>query len=120
MSVKAMTMKQYNQALDNAFCRAVFYDAMSEFDRNYEAHFVDRLRSCQAVVYETKNYYILKSYETFVACIRKDDNVIIDVLRDVYGYTSTSAQHVSKFIHDYTPYPWNSKRYTWRDLEKVK
>ena len=114
--VKAMTMKQYNQSLDNAFCKAVFYDAMLEFDRNEEKHDVKRLRSCQAYVYETKNYYLLKSYETFIACIRKADYLIIDELRDVYCYTATSAQHISKFIHDFTPYPWNSPRYTYRDI----
>ena len=62
---------------------------------------VKRLRTCQAYVYETDSYYILKSYSTFVAFIRKSDCECFDILRMVYGYTSTSAQHIAKFKNDY-------------------
>ena len=60
-----------------------------------------QLRSCNAYVFETPNYYVLRSYHTIVACIRKDCGQSYDFLRMVYGYTATSAQHISKFIHDY-------------------
>lgn len=60
-----------------------------------------RLRSCTAWVYQTENYYVLRSYNTVIACIDKNTNVLYDFLRLVYGYTSTSAQHISKFRHDY-------------------
>lgn len=60
-----------------------------------------RLRTCSAWVYETKNYYILKSYDTFVACIHKSSDILFDGLRIVYGYTSTSGQHIRKFSKDY-------------------
>lgn len=118
MTVKALTITQYNQAIDNEFCKAVHADFVEDFTAWHSAP--KRLRSCQARVYETDNYFALESYDTFVAVIRKCDYMVVDVLRFAYGYTNTSAQHIAKFIHDYTPYPWNNSRYTWRDLEKVK
>lgn len=65
-----------------------------------------RLRSCTAWVFETEDYYILKSYETYVAVILKSADVMYDALRIVYGYTATSAQHISKFGHDYGQDKW--------------
>lgn len=62
---------------------------------------VRRLHRCQAYVYETTSYYLLKSYSTFVAFIRKSDGECFDILRNVYGYTSTSAHHIAKFKNDY-------------------
>lgn len=62
---------------------------------------VTRLRTCQAYVYETTNYYWLKSYGTFVAFIDKTTDTCYDILRMVYGYTATSSQHIAKFRHDY-------------------
>lgn len=60
-----------------------------------------RLRSCTAYVFESENYYYLKSYNTVIAFIDKNTDTLYDVLRLVYGYTSTSAQHISKFSSDY-------------------
>ena len=42
---------------------------------------VTRLRTCNAKVYETANYYVLVSYSTAVAFIRKSDSTLFDVLR---------------------------------------
>lgn len=61
----------------------------------------ERLRHCTAWVYENNDFYFLKSYGTIVAFIDKSTDTLYDVLRYVYGYTSTSAQHISKFDHDY-------------------
>ena len=47
------------------------------------------------------NYYVLKSYNTFIACIHKSSDILFDGLRIVYGYTSTSGQHIRKFSKDY-------------------
>lgn len=58
-------------------------------------------RRCNAYVYETENYYILKSYSSFVAFLRKADGECFDILRNVYGYTATSAQHIAKFKKEY-------------------
>ena len=72
-----------------------------------------RLRSCTAWVYVNSDYYFLMSHSTIVAAIRKSDGLCIDALRFVYGYTATSAQHISKFFHDFAPYTYytNSVRY---------
>lgn len=73
-----------------------------------------RLRSCTARVYETNDYYFLESYDTIVAFIDKSTDTLYDVLRYVYGYTSTSAQHISKFDHDYGTAKWGcAKRLTY-------
>ena len=60
-----------------------------------------RLRTCNAVVYETENFYVLRSYQTLVAAVDKRNGNAVDVLRLVYGYTATSAQHINKFFKDY-------------------
>ena len=73
---------------------------------------VKRLRTCKAYVYETDSYYILKSYSTVVAFIRKYDCECFDILRKVYGYTSTSAQHIAKFRNDYHAVSIQ----TWREV----
>ena len=65
-----------------------------------------KLRSCSAVVHETDNYYFLQSYNTVVAFIDKTTDTCYDVLRMVYGYTATSAQHIAKFRHDYGNGKW--------------
>lgn len=69
-----------------------------------------RLRSCQATVIEFEDCYILQSYYTLVAGIRKDTGEEFDFLRMAYGYTATSAQHIAKFFADYgnrgTPNVW--------------
>lgn len=94
-----LTMTKKEQKIINNFCEDHWEKAMKEFDSHGIYH--SRLRTCQAYVYETRDYYILRSYETLVACIHKDTDNLIDVLRMVYGYTSTSAQHIAKFSHDY-------------------
>lgn len=79
--------------------------------------YVARLRTCNAWVLETQNYYFLQSYNTIVAFIDKKDDVLYDVLRMVYGYTSTSAQHIAKFANDYSRIYLNGTvRYTWREV----
>lgn len=76
-----------------------------------------KLRSCNAVVYETSDYYILKSYNTLIAAIVKENYLLIDMLLYEYHYTKTSVQHIAKFRHDYTPYPWCYPVRTWRKLK---
>lgn len=73
-----------------------------------------RLRSCSAYVAETKDFIILKSYNTIVAFINKYTRQKFDFLRYVYGYTSTSCQHISKFFRDYGDFRVNV--YTYRDV----
>lgn len=64
-------------------------------------HHGTRLRNCQAYVYETPSFYVLRSYKTVVAIIEKNSDICYDFLRGVCGYTKASAQHISKFDKDY-------------------
>lgn len=65
-----MSRKQYLQDLENSVAYGIFTCAKEEF-RNESYHASMRLKSCQAVVYSTDNYYLLKSYGTFIAAIEK-------------------------------------------------
>lgn len=116
----ALTKKQTEQIEINTRVIDVFADALNELYAENNAYVgwqtPTRLRTCNARVYETDNYYILESYTTFIACINKSTHECFDALRHVYGYTSTSAQHIAKFWHDYTPYHWNNSIYTFREI----
>lgn len=80
-------------------------------------HHGTRLRTCQAYVYETSSFYVLRSYNTVVAIIDKSSDICYDFLRGVYGYTSTSAQHISKFDKDYGRGTYGCKeRVTYREI----
>lgn len=117
-TVKAMTMKMQNQLFDNVTakinCSKALVELLNESNGNLINANSERLRSCQADVFETETYFILRSYKTFIACIRKDTGDCFDVLRHAYGYTHTSAQHVAKFIKDYGKD--GGERYTYRDV----
>ena len=77
-------------------------NALFEFE-SHEQFLINkvRLNKCRAYIGETENYYLLVSYNTFVAFIDKRTNICYDILRLVYGYTSTSAQHIAKFRNAY-------------------
>ena len=102
----------------NEECRAHYDAAMAERGKmpwvpdNKKSPW-KRLRSCSARVLETPSYYILRSYNTVVAVIDKCTGNTWDVLRMVYGYTATSAQHIAKFSNDYG----NGKRVIWREIQ---
>ena len=66
----------------------------------YESR-IEQLNHCQATIFETEKYLLLKSYQTIVAAIEKETGTCYDWLRLVYGYTATSAQHISKFMDKY-------------------
>ena len=91
-----------NQDLENMAATDLFDRAMNELRQiRNEDDTVKRLRNCQAWVYETDNFYILRSYNSYVAAIEKSTHYCADVLRKVYGYTATSSQHICKFMSDY-------------------
>lgn len=76
-------------------------DRYNEEIKGTVLHHGTRLRTCQAYVYETRSFYVLRSYNTVVAIIEKSTDTCYDFLREVYGYTITSAQHIYKFDKDY-------------------
>lgn len=89
-------MKKEEQKAINELCKSKLAAALEEIDANTKSK---RLLSCSAYVFDTEGFYILKSYNTFIACIEKSTDTLYDALRVVYGYTATSAKHVAKFNH---------------------
>lgn len=71
-----------------------------------------QLRSCSAEVAQCGRFTVLRSYNTIVAAIDTTTGICYDFLRKVYGYTATSAQHISKFKRDY--HATDCK--TWREV----
>ena len=112
-------MKKVDIIAENAVVKMEFDDFL-KVTQNERDIASKRLRSCNATVYENSKYYYLVSYRTMVAFIEKESNTLVDVLRMVYGYTATSAQHISKFNHDYcnkNDYFWGcTNRLTYRDI----
>lgn len=107
-------MRKDVQNVINNKCMEEYGKAMEEFKTgNYE---IKRLRSCTASVIETPHYWILRSYNTIISVTSKDTGVCYDVLRIVYGYTATSAQHIAKFTHDYhtDEYMWGAPKWVAR------
>lgn len=109
-----MTKKE--QIADNAIIEQYIDELNAEISVD-GLQYLNRLRSCQAHVYTTTHFTVLRSYNTMVAAVYQRTPtaapIFIDFLRLVYGYTSTSAQHISKFKQDYCGNSGFS--YTWRD-----
>lgn len=109
-------MGKKEQIADNAIVEEYIGELNAEISVN-GLEYVGRLRKCQAYVYRTNHFTILRSYNTIVAAVYKRTPtaapVFIDFLRLVYGYTATSAMHIAKFRDDYC---WKCElSYTWRD-----
>lgn len=104
-----MTQRQINETC------VIASDVAMHYYSDCQYVFSKRLRNCQATVYAYDNekgrLYILKSYDTIVAAIGASGRCY-DFLRYIYGYTATSAKHISKFFKDYAPE--NAERLTYR------
>ena len=99
-----MTKAMKNE--NNAIVEKEWEKAYTEYKLECCHSRAPRLRSCTACVYETSNYYYLRSYNTIIAFIDKTTDTCYDVLRLVFGYTATSAQHIAKFRQDYGKGKW--------------
>ena len=99
-------MKKCEQKTINEAVLSAWKKAQKAWDKIPANESGKRLRSSQAWVYETADYYFLASYNTVVAFIEKTTDTCYDVLRHVYGYTATSAQNIAKFDHDYGYGKW--------------
>lgn len=118
-------MGKYEQKLENSNAEIhydMFHDAL--YSATTSILNERRLRSCSAKVFDLVDdttgevlYHILLSYRTIVAFIDPTTDTLYDVLRLVYGYTATSAQHISKFNQDYGGGKWGcAHRVTYRDV----
>lgn len=94
---------------DNGVWEAVSKNAENKINAgDYSAK--QRLRSCTAYKYYFKRegtpyeIVVLQSYSTVVAMAYIDEEdkriIVYDFLRIVYGYTSTSSQHIAKFRNE--------------------
>lgn len=97
-----------NLIVEEAF--AVFCEAKKACNPEFVT--LTRFRKSNAYVSRIGKWLVLTSYSTIVAIIDIQTGVLYDFLRLVYGYTATSAKHISKFAHDYSVV----ERYTWRKL----
>lgn len=68
--------------------------------------------NCNAKIGQVGRFIYLRSYNTIVAIIDNESLVMYDVLRLVYGYTATSAQHISKFARHFN----HIERMTYMDV----
>lgn len=111
-------MKKSEQEKINNICLAILDEVNTEIMEQGGLTKWKRLRTCSAQVSETDNFFVLRSYNTLIAFIDKRTNILYDVLRYVYGYTATSAQHIAKFNKDYCNKVINywgcTERYTMR------
>lgn len=111
-----MTRKEM-QEMDNKVALELFKEFQNDIEEVPDTLKGTQLRHCTAWVYDTSKYYILRSYNTIIAFIIKEDDILVDMLRYVYGYTSTSAQHIAKFNHDYGKAKYGCvQRITYKDL----
>ena len=56
-----------------------------------------KLNNCQAWTQDFEGFTVLWSYNTAVAVYDETTDTLYDILRGTFGYTETSAQHISKF-----------------------
>ena len=104
-------MDKKSQAITNDVVVMHANKCLQEYNAQ-KSNYCIRLRTCQAWIFPTQNYYILCSYNTPIACIEKATGCCFDFLRYVYGYTATSAQHIAKFRNDYG----TGKSMMWREI----
>lgn len=106
------------QKVKNYLAENLYEMAINEaFSDEYFQYEWKQLKYNKAWVIETENFYILRSYDTIVAVIEKATDIMADVLRLVYGYTSTSCQHIRKFCRAYGKDKWGCKiEYTYRQI----
>lgn len=113
-------MNKNEQAAINAQVLAI----LTDINRFCVTGDFKRLRYCSAEVAPVMDaetgvlmYYVLRSYRTIVAAIDVSNDTLYDFLRYVYGYTSTSAQHIAKFSKDYGMGKWGcTNRLTYREV----
>lgn len=70
---------------------SILYEVFRNYERSCSLYY------CNAEIFEYKGFLALVSYGTPIAVYSPDNATLYDCLRIVYGYTATSAQHISKF-----------------------
>ena len=104
-------MSKQAQQFENEYCLQGFH-WMENIIKSEQPISNTRLFTCSACVLEYDKIYVLQSYATPIALIEKETGVCYDFLRYVYGFTRTSAQHISKFMTKYN----SNKKVLYRPL----
>ena len=107
--------KSVQYALNNK-ALAIWENAISEYNEGKGVKKEIRLFTCKAQILETENFYILRSYNTLVAAYDIRHIELTDVLRYVYGYTATSAQHIAKFRN----YVYHKEHLGWGSIDEYR
>lgn len=89
-------MKKNEQIEVNAYVENIVND-INALLRTSEPPAWYQLYHCKAEWGVVGDWTILRSYSTIVAAYNVVTDEFFDFLRLVYGYTSTSAQHIAKF-----------------------
>ena len=106
-------MKHSQKTIKNSIQKAINDEVISAMGKMWKDYLAQepitgyaksswkRLRTCNAYVLTLDKWFILKSYDTIVACVSRETGITFDFLRFVYVYTATSTQHIAKFANDY-------------------
>lgn len=92
-----MNRKKYAQECTNNIVKNAMNDMQCELAYGGQYVTAHPLYKCNARVHEFGDLYVLESYSTETAVYNRQTHALYDGLRYVYGYTSTSTQHYSKF-----------------------
>ncbi len=87
-SINHIVMIHRNKAIEE-YLMVKPWETVSEYPRLY---------SCNARIISLPRYTLLLSYSTIIACYCKSTNTVYDLLRYDFKYTTTSNQHITKFI----------------------
>lgn len=94
-----MSKKMIDQMAENEKVNAILNERdNTTYSKAVARETLTRLNTCQAWTYEAGYFAVLISYNTEGACIDTRTGICYDYLRKAYGYTATSAQHISKFM----------------------
>lgn len=94
-----MNRKINEQYVENEMVNGILIErGNTPYSKSVARQTLERLNRCQAWTYEESYFVVLISYSTEVACIDMRTDICYDYLRKAYGYTPTSAQHISKFM----------------------
>lgn len=93
--------KETKQFCDNIEAKLVYQNALNELEQSNEPW--QKFLHCNAQTKRIDSGVVLKSYDTIIAIYDYTSETVFDVLRLTYGYTATSAQHITKFARHYEP-----------------
>ena len=109
-------MRREEQHKINEMVLKKYDESMVEFEKwQTKNPYCARLRTYNAWVIETSNYYFLQSNDIILALIDKRDDVLYDVSRLVWRYTSIRPHVISTFAKYYSRIYLNGTvKYTWK------